>query len=124
MKKTLLAFLMFFALTGQSICHADGNELLSQCKISSDIPSVRNWEQLCKAQYCDGVVSGAVGVGRFLTPRPFCTPGSVTLGQMVRIVVKFLENHPELLHEKNEGLFVVAALSEAFPCKEKPNEKQ
>ncbi len=46
----------------------------------------------------------------------FCTPDGVKMGQTVRVVVKYLENHPERLHE-HVPLLINEALKEAFPCK-------
>lgn len=46
-----------------------------------------------------------------------CIPSKATNGQLIRVFVKFLEDHPERLHERATDLFVVAA-EEAFPCKE------
>jgi hypothetical protein len=47
----------------------------------------------------------------------FCTPESgITNDQAARVVVKYLREHPERLHEK-ESLLAMAAFAEAFPCK-------
>jgi len=45
-----------------------------------------------------------------------CYPKGVTLGQMTKIVVKYLNAHPEQL-QLNPYAQVVAAMNEAFPCK-------
>jgi Rap1a immunity proteins len=41
--------------------------------------------------------------------------GKVPVGQLARIVVKWLRDHPERLHEPRSGL-VLEALRDAFPC--------
>jgi hypothetical protein len=46
----------------------------------------------------------------------YCKPGPVTVGQAIRIVVNYLEAHPEQLHESPRTL-VNGALADAFPCK-------
>jgi hypothetical protein len=46
-------------------------------------------------------------------------PEGNTLGQNARVLVKFLNDHPERLHE-DEGLLVFAAFMNAFPCESKP----
>ena len=48
--------------------------------------------------------------------RSFCMPYEVTAGQIAKIVVKYLEAHPETLH-KQPMILVHAALDDAFPCK-------
>jgi hypothetical protein len=49
-----------------------------------------------------------------------CMPKtSVTVGQIERIVHKYLVNHPEGLH-RGASVLVYLALDEAFPCPKKP----
>jgi len=45
-----------------------------------------------------------------------CFPDGVPYGQAVRIVSKYLNDHPEML-QKNLTFLVIAAFHEAFPCK-------
>lgn len=45
-----------------------------------------------------------------------CEPANVTQRQVVDIVLKFLRDHPERLHEQRFAL-VSDALMQAFPCK-------
>jgi hypothetical protein len=46
----------------------------------------------------------------------FCLPDEATLGQAVRVAVKWLEDHPARLHERAIDL-VLSALRENFPCR-------
>lgn len=45
----------------------------------------------------------------------FCIPSGVTNLQTVKIVVKYLNNHPEELHQSADVL-VIEAMTAAFPC--------
>jgi Rap1a immunity proteins len=47
---------------------------------------------------------------------PMCLPDGITAEQGVRIVVKWLTDHPERLHE-SQRILVMTALVQAFPCK-------
>ncbi len=47
----------------------------------------------------------------------YCRPDGVTRIQEARIVVKYLESHPEILHFKLSAIVVIAALRQAYPCK-------
>lgn len=48
---------------------------------------------------------------------PFCVPANkITGGQVARVIVKYLKDHPERLHE-NETFLAIQALQAAFPCK-------
>jgi hypothetical protein len=48
-------------------------------------------------------------------PPIFCSPAGGTYGQYVKVVLKFLRDHPERLHEHRRNL-VEDALQNAFPC--------
>jgi hypothetical protein len=45
-----------------------------------------------------------------------CIPNAVTNGQMVRVVVKYIEDRPARMHENFKAL-AVEALRAAWPCK-------
>lgn len=50
----------------------------------------------------------------------FCVPKDVPVSQLVRVVVKYLEEHPAQLHNPAHGL-VYASLKDAFPCTDSSN---
>ena len=58
--------------------------------------------------------------------RVACIPEKAPLLQIARVLVKWLREHPERLHEP-KSILTMAALSEVFPCttpapaEEKPN---
>jgi hypothetical protein len=58
-----------------------------------------------------GYVSGVADLGRGSL---FCPPKDATNGHLAAIVVTYLKNHPEKLHEIGSNL-VVEALRQAFP---------
>ncbi len=45
-----------------------------------------------------------------------CPPTGITVGQEVKTVAQWMEQHPERLHEQFEAL-LVAAFRDAWPCK-------
>jgi hypothetical protein len=47
-----------------------------------------------------------------------CRPEGTTMIQNVRVVVKWLRDHPERLHERADTL-ILQALKTAFPCKQR-----
>ena len=49
------------------------------------------------------------------TSRLVCVPDGGTLAQIVRAVVRYLEQHPEQLHV-DPSFLVLPAMMEAFPC--------
>lgn len=50
---------------------------------------------------------------------PVCIPDQATVLQLARVVVKWLGDHPERLHEA-QSVLIVKALQDAFPCKSEP----
>ena len=73
--------------------------------------------------YCIGFVSGVLdmhaawfGVSGSNLPRLWCFPGQkILLIQAMRIVLNYLETHPERLHIGQMQL-VLEAIRDAFPC--------
>jgi hypothetical protein len=60
-----------------------------------------------------GVDSGLAISG---IPQPYCTSKAVGYKQMMLVVQKYLQEHPDQLHLRG-GILVRDALIEAFPCK-------
>lgn len=90
-----------------------GTELLSQCKAWVD-------ETDPKGMRCDGYVTGIIDMHQVLVdwddlPAMFCMPHGATNDQVIRVVLKYLETHPEYLHHNPSGL-AINAIIKAFPC--------
>ena len=122
----------------------DGNELLRQCKAYTNLlnlPNVRDTDDpdvlramargdFANGMHCLGYVTGVVddhfscqlseaSASAALDPaKNFCLPGGVTPNQTVRVVVKWLQDHPARLHESAIEL-AISALKENFPCHQK-----
>ncbi len=83
----------------------------------------RNHEEF-SAGYCIGYVDGIdemtnmINITREPSKRAFCRPENATTRQIVRVVYKYLEDHPEELHE-DAYFLAIKALQNAFPCKKK-----
>jgi hypothetical protein len=130
MKILLVAFALL-SCSVLALADDDGNAFLRKC-----IPAVALMDgahvpdSMNDADFCMAYVRGVLDLtalweatdktknvkGPFLRA---CLPEhGVQTGQGIRIVVKYLKEHPELLH--NESLFLVdQALMDAFPCKQK-----
>lgn len=78
----------------------DGKYLKKSCNTSS-------------AGYCLGFVSGVY----VATAETFCNPPNIKSNELVGIVTRYLNAHPEKLTMES-GRLVVDAFIEAFPCKE------
>ena len=89
----------------------NGRTLLRECESDS----------LAKLGLCYGYITGIADYQTTLLnwsdlDEPlFCPPDGVTSGQLVKIVTKRLNEHPEKLHLSASGS-VANALAQAFPC--------
>jgi hypothetical protein len=91
----------------------DGKQLRDDCK-NSDTGSGYN-EGKCIA-FVIGVDAGyQMDRGVDGMQSHVCMPEGVTYGQMVKVVVKYLNDHPEELHHP-AALLTLNALIGAFPC--------
>ena len=88
-----------------------GSDLLQKCESDS----------VAESNTCDGYILGIldfqealVGWSRLDEPI-FCTPDSAISGQLIKVVIKYLNEHPEKLHFAASGA-VTNALGIAFPC--------
>jgi hypothetical protein len=92
-----------------------GNWLLVSCQLSlktvEDHTFNENEFESFRDGYCRGIVEGVSSA----SPK-VCPADNATYGQEVRVVVKYLQDHPEELHLRNTTL-VEKALAKAFPCK-------
>lgn len=127
---TLLMVVTLFALDLSALAEKTGNDLLASCQAAVRVadnnggPAAGQFD----AGWCIGWVSGALALTQLhnewttftqqkSTLVQFCVlDAGVSAIQAVRILVKYLKEHPEQLHEDGMGL-TVAALKGSFPCK-------
>jgi len=129
--KTIGALVIGLILLSSHTAFCDGNELLSQCNMAiailDDAKGSSDLTDTAHMGFCLGVMSGVMGLNRYYQNLYdqieykgillFCIPESgIHNGQAARIAVKYMNEHPERLHEHAMRL-VFAAFLEAFPCK-------
>jgi hypothetical protein len=94
-----------------------GSYLLGSCQITVSVTDNPNNTlspyEAWRDGYCRGIIEG-INAGATLSSR-LCSPDGVTYSQEVRVVVKFLQDHPEKLNQRGTKL-VFEALTQAFPC--------
>jgi len=135
---TIAATVLFsLSKTAWAADPASGNALLESCRslLDSSYNVARDLQQnrenvsgilaALNLHETRGLCLGTVGsvrdfmdVERKAPPGPVklaCIPKEVTNGQLVRVVVGFMEGHSELLHWRLSDL-TIAALAEAWPC--------
>jgi len=117
MKATVVALLVSAVGFAQSSAWATtGNELSDICQIAArDSPN--GSLELAKAMDCQGFVEAIVLVGRRMREEDrFCAPAGVTVGQAIKVLVKYLNENPDQTHQAGESL-AISAFGKAWPCK-------
>ena len=122
MKRTILfATLTFLAVT-QRASAVPGTQLQEACANYTDNSTTSNTSSVSSlnAGICMGYIMSAIDSYPIINVAyptvKFCAPKEVDYAQEIKVVTKFLNNHPEVLH-KPATMLVIAAMSIAFPCK-------
>ena len=99
----------------------DGNSWLKDCGVGFDSSTADILETFTYGM-CLGRVKGFVemneiyeAMGAIQDGRGFCRPEGVPYGQVLRVINKYLENNPAVLHRRWD-LLAYVALKTAFPC--------
>lgn len=133
MKIILIAVVIPLCLMVSASAHAQtttGADIVSKCKqavrdvdndTSADKPPVKSFD----VGFCFGFIDGANSAQQVWAasdrtnhrnhPMGYCFPDAVTNGQMLRVFVKYLDEHPQDLHEP-AALLYIEAMRRAFPC--------
>lgn len=91
----------------------DGNSLLKECQKAvklADDGDVK-YADVSDIASCTGFIHGLMAVPNTI----FCIPVNVSTNQGIRVLVKYLQEHPEDLHLA-KGKLALNAFADAFPC--------
>lgn len=101
-----------------------GNAFLRTCSIveKETLTDLESLTMIHCLVHVDGFVNGVETEQRFAeaymhqeVPLPFCVPESVELGQMIRIVLKYIRDNPAEAN-KYTAVLITRALGKAYPC--------
>jgi hypothetical protein len=91
--------------------YRSGSDLLEGCR---DLVANR---ETAPGVYCLATVIATRNLAQYLMESMrSCPPTETTNGQVVRLVTKYMEDHPERLHEPHQAV-ILLALRETYPCK-------
>jgi Rap1a immunity proteins len=112
MRRALLIAVALSSLACAAWDVFDGNALLENCKNWSR-GGQADWENVLRTGTCVGYIWGVAGA---LEGSPaFCLSNGVQQNQVVDVVKRWLDEHPEVRHYSASSL-VAKALKEKFPC--------
>lgn len=115
----LIAVFAVFAATILSPAPANadfksGNDLYQDCTTREDAAAYYQKRAYCMG-YIVGVADANSTFGAIIRRPLFCLSAGVTTGQLVDVVTRYLETHPQSRHYAAASL-VGGAFMEAFPC--------
>ena len=98
-----------------------GNDVVNDCPIALESEKASTPQNLLNGVHCGGYVAGlndmAVWFMQVFKIQAYCIPATgLEIGQTIRVYLKWLNDHPEALHEPARSLFM-NAMHDAFPCK-------
>ena len=114
-KAYFIALCIVVATVGQCFAVYTGNEVREECSINVHNPNSTSMDAY-KGGFCNGFLWGVFQLGSDLAePGRFCRPDDANLEQAFLVLLKYLDEHPELTHESAVRLSL-RAFKEAWPC--------
>ena len=93
------------------------NAVYAGCKAFAAGQKVSDYQIAMMGNYCSGIVHALTGITAYLTGGwQSCIPPSSNASQSTRVVLKFLDDHPERMHEDFREL-ALEAFHQAWPCR-------
>jgi hypothetical protein len=121
MRKILLALLVISIIDLSQSARASalkppsGNDVYPGCKARAE-QNTHSLQLTIGGSFCAGLIHGLLYAGNsFGGQERFCVPRGVGTTQLARVVFRFLEEHPERMHEEF-GHLGLEALQQAWPC--------
>ncbi|MGA2903984.1 MAG: Rap1a/Tai family immunity protein [Candidatus Korobacteraceae bacterium] len=130
--KAVLGLVLSCALTWSAHAANDypgdsGNAFVRTCsgidRGDKDKTNVDLQKEVACVGYISGLVDGVTAEIAFTqweihknVPGPYCLPEEVENGQLIRVVLKYVKDHPEKAHMRT-GPLAVLAWQKAFPCR-------
>jgi hypothetical protein len=101
---------------------SDTNSFRSLVSGCQKVERFQDPQNIAKAEFVDFIeAGGCLGYIEALHDAStfipgFCIPRGVVTGDLVKIILKYAADHPEMLHE-SKATGAIVAIAAAFPCK-------
>jgi hypothetical protein len=110
------AICFYVLMTSQCGAFDTGNDIREPCRAALLKP-VRVGSSVTKSQFCIGFVQAILNIRPRLDKQSnFCPPNETTTEQAARVMLKFLDDHPEEAHLRPE-FTAVRAFQTMWPCR-------
>jgi ATP-dependent DNA ligase len=114
-----IALLLFiFAMTSPAEAKVTGKEILGACREIASATSTKDElsEEPRMIGHCAGVIEALMVTSRLYSDgTKFCSPENASTSQGPKVLVKFLDEHPQALNEQ-AIILVLMAFKVAWPC--------
>src|SRR5258708_27306737 len=116
----IAVLLLTFASTSSALAGGGwtANELLEACRGIATLATFNKDDppdDQISAGICIGMIGTLMITGRDYSDNKFCSPDHATIQQGAKVLVKFLDDHPQALNLPAAPL-AVAAFRVAWPC--------
>ena len=123
LKSPLMAAFPVAAQSPSMPSRADGHALLAECgDVVTFVETGVSNDFSVGGSYCLGMVNGMLNLNTIYQAQPgrrplFCVPSTPTItnAEAARVVVNYLNAHPEQLHQDQASLMFFA-FEQAWPC--------
>lgn len=93
----------------------DGEQLLVTCREFVDLVDRRLVDKDTPGALCVGLIRGVIDTAKSLS-NMVCVPDNLDFDQLVRVIVKYLEDNPDTRGDR-DTLLILKGLVAAFPCR-------
>jgi len=116
----LLSLSISLSLLSSNLIASDGNLLLKVCQNALHYIDTNEMRSAMDFGFCMGLIQGVKNTMSYVSfslseNEKICFPDGLTNVQAARIVVKFLNDNPEILHEEQTFLTLIA-FDKAYGC--------
>jgi hypothetical protein len=114
MKRALIAAVLVACATSPAMA-ATGTDDVEGCRFAANGSKTSDYDLVYGAGLCTGIVEGLMWSLPVAANKLLCKPKGVTLEQSLKVLVKYMDDHPEELQERTEQL-ATSAFIKAWPC--------
>lgn len=112
----VMAIIFNYAVASAEPNQASADYIMPACRVAAVPITFSNTDEskdeVSRASLCVGIIVGLSYMGQ---PFGICLPVGATSQQATRVVVQYIDEHPERIQE-NFNYLAVEALREAWPC--------
>jgi Ssp1 endopeptidase immunity protein Rap1a len=109
---TIVLLLQAFSFARADALISNGSSLLQHCEIALKVD--KTGADIANGMYLLGYVNGVLGAHQIDTG--YKIPPDITNDQKIRIIKKWLDDHPKTLNQ-DAGFLILYSLMDAFPAK-------